>query len=82
MSTHTAPADSPRDNLFGICHTLGETFGFNPIFLRIALLVTVMINAEAALIAYFAAGIAVMIAKLATRSSSKRAAKAKMLLHA
>jgi len=82
MSNQTAPAQSPRDNLFGICHALGETFGFNPIYLRVALLAAVMLDAEAALIAYFAAGVAVMIAKLATRSSSKRAAKAKLLVHA
>jgi phage shock protein C len=82
MSNQTAPAQSPRDNLFGICHALGDIFGFNPIYLRVVLLVVVMLNAEVALIAYFTAGIAVMAAKLATRSSSKRAAKAKSLAHA
>ena len=74
--------ESPRDNLFGICHALGDIFGFNPLFLRIALLVGVMLNAEYALVAYFAAGIAVLVAKLATRSSSKRVVKAKQLVHA
>ena len=73
--------ESPRDNLFGICHALGEIFGFNPLFLRIALLMGVMLNAEYALVAYFAAGIAVLVAKLATRSSNSRA-KAKQLVHA
>lgn len=82
MSNQSAPDQSPRDNLLGICHALGETFGFNPLFLRIPLLVGVMLNAEAALIAYFAAGIAVAIAKLATRSHSKRVAKASQLVHA
>jgi phage shock protein PspC (stress-responsive transcriptional regulator) len=81
MSNQTAPAAAPRDNLFGICHALGETFGFNPLYLRVVLLVAVMINAEAALGAYFAAGIAVMVAKLATRSSGKRA-KTEMLVQA
>jgi len=81
MSNQTAPAQSPRDNLFGICHALGETFGFNPLYLRIVLLAAVMANAEATVIAYFAAGVAVLAAKLATRSSSKHA-KAKMLAHA
>jgi len=82
MSSQTAPADSPRDNLFGICHAIGETFGFNPLYLRIALLLAVLVNAEDALLAYFAAGIAVLVAKLATRSTTKRAAKAKTLIHA
>ena len=82
MSSQTAPAESPRDNLFGICHALGETFGFNPLYLRIALLLAVLVNAEDALLAYFAAGIAVLVAKLATRSTSRRAAKTKTLIHA
>jgi len=82
MSSQTAPADSPRDNLFGICHALGETFGFNALYLRIALLLVVLVNAESALLAYFAAGIAVLVAKLATRSTGKRTAKAKTLIHA
>lgn len=67
-------ATAPQaDNLLGICHALGETFGFNPLFLRIALLIAVMINAEATLITYLVAGIAVAIAKLATRRSGHRA---------
>jgi len=82
MMSNQTPAESPRDNLFGICHTLGETFGFNPIYPRVALLGAVMLDAEMALIAYFSAGVAVMIAKLATRSSGKRAAKANQLVHA
>ena len=82
MSNQTAPAQSPRDNQFGICHSLGETFGFNPLYLRVVLLTVVMLNAEAALIAYFSAGIAGGIAKLATRSTGKRAAKANLLVHA
>jgi len=82
MSSQTAPAQSPRDNLFGVCHALGETFGFNPLYLRIALLVAVMVNAEIALLAYFGAGVAVLVAKFATRRSGKRAAKTKALIHA
>jgi len=82
MTSQTAPAQSPRDNLFGICHALGETFGFNPLYLRIALLVAVMADPQATLLAYFAAGIAVLVAKLATRSGGKRAAKAKTLVNA
>jgi len=82
MSSQTALSQSPRDNLFGICHALGDTFGFNPLFLRIALLIAVMVNAEVTLLAYFAAGIAVLTAKLATRFAGKRAARAKTLIHA
>jgi phage shock protein PspC (stress-responsive transcriptional regulator) len=80
MSNQTA-RHTP-DNLFGICHALGETFGFNPLFLRVALLIAVMANAEATLIAYFAAGIAVMAAKLATRAPRKTAKRTMALTQA
>ncbi len=78
MSNQTAPAHKP-DNLLGICHALGETFGFNPLFLRLALLVGVMVDAELALSAYAVAGVAVVTAHVATRfvgrSSRKAASK-------
>lgn len=71
MTTNAAAAH--RDNLLGICHALGETYGFNPLYLRLALLVGVMLHAQYALIAYAVAGVAVGAAKLATRRSvSKR----------
>jgi phage shock protein PspC (stress-responsive transcriptional regulator) len=77
MTPPTAPA-APRDNLLGICHALGETFGFNPIFLRIALLVGVMLNAETALAVYGVAGAAVLIAKFATRKITRQRTRAFM----
>ncbi|HMI18992.1 MAG TPA: PspC domain-containing protein [Sphingomonas sp.] len=80
MTNQTAPA-AARDNLLGVCHTIGDTFGFNPLYLRLVLLVGVMLNAEIAVAAYAVAGIAVLVAKLATRSSSKRA-NTRTLIHA
>jgi phage shock protein PspC (stress-responsive transcriptional regulator) len=80
MSNQTA--HHTPDNLFGICHALGETFGFNPLFLRVALLIAVMINAEATLVAYFAAGVAVLAAKLATRDRRKAAKRTLALTQA
>jgi len=70
MSNQTAPRPQ-HDNLFGVCHAIGETFGFNPLILRVVLLVTVMLNPEATLAAYAIGGVAVMAAKLATRDWSK-----------
>ena len=69
MTTQTAPQ---HDNLLGICHALGETFGFNPIFLRLAFLVGVVLAPEASLIAYGVAGVAVLASKLLTRNSNKQ----------
>ena len=51
MSTTAAPA-ARKDNLLGICHAIGEDFGFNPIFLRIPLAVGIIFSAKWTLIAY------------------------------
>ena len=66
MTSKTAPQ---QDNLLGICHALGETFGFNPIFLRLALLVGLVIAPQASVIAYAVAGVAVLASKLLVRTS-------------
>ena len=73
MTANTAPQP---DNLLGICHALGETFGFNPIFLRLALLFGLVVAPEAAVIAYAVAGVAVLASKLLVRSTSKPLVKA------
>ncbi len=75
MSNQTAPAPHKPDNLLGICHALGETLGFNPLFLRLALLVGVMVNAEIALSAYAVGGFAVATAHVATRLAGRASRK-------
>ncbi len=59
-------APNQPENLLGICHAIGQTFGFNPIYLRVALLAVVMVNAEVALGAYAICGVAVMAARMVT----------------
>lgn len=51
------------DTLFGICHALGEDFGFNPIYLRVALSVMLLWNPTVVVSAYAAAGILVLLAR-------------------
>jgi phage shock protein PspC (stress-responsive transcriptional regulator) len=63
MSTIAAPA-ARKDNLLGICHAIGEDFGFNPIFLRIPLAVGIIFSAKWTLIAYGAMGLAVLASRL------------------
>jgi phage shock protein C len=60
--THAA-----QDNLLGICHAIGEDFGFNPIFLRIPLAVGIIFSAKWTLIAYAAMGVAVLASRLLVR---------------
>jgi phage shock protein C len=63
------------DNLLGICHSLGETFGINPLFLRMALIFGVLISAQITIGVYLIAGVAVGIAHLITRE--RRGARTK-----
>ena len=59
-----APA---KDNLLGICHAIGEDFGFNPIFLRLPLAMALIADFKWTLIAYAAMGIAVLVTRLLVR---------------
>jgi phage shock protein C len=47
------------DSLFGVCQSVGEHMGFNPLFLRIALFVLMLFNPIAMACAYAALGMVV-----------------------
>ena len=47
------------DTFFGVCHALGEDFGFNPNYLRAALAVGLFWNPVAMVAAYAGAGLVV-----------------------
>lgn len=50
-----APNSKP-DNLFGVCHALGEMFAINPLFMRLAFMVAILIDFEAAIGVYAMVG--------------------------
>ncbi len=51
------------DTLFGVCQALGEDFGFNPNYLRIAFGASLLWNPVAVVGAYLAAGVAVALSR-------------------
>ncbi len=61
-------AAPPGDNLLGICHALGETFGFDPLFLRVPLIASVLLSFELAIAVYAALGLAVLLARFGARA--------------
>ena len=67
----TATAAPERDNLFGICHAIGEAFGMNPLYLRIAVVIGMLLAFETTLIVYVGAGVAVLSARLLNRAIAK-----------
>lgn len=58
------PVFARADTLLGICEAIGQDFGFNPIFLRLAFGVSLLWNPLASLAVYGALGIAVMASRL------------------
>ena len=63
MTQTTAPG-SHQDNLFGICAAIGEDFGFNPNWLRVAFGAGLLFNLEGVIAAYFALGAIVLVSRL------------------
>ena len=54
-----------RDDTFlGVCEAIGEDFGFNPNWLRIALAAGLLWNAEAIVAVYFGLGVIVLVSRL------------------
>ena len=54
-----------EDTMFGVCEAIGEDFRFNPLFLRIAFGAGLFLNPALAVGGYAAAGIVVLISRLA-----------------
>ena len=52
------------DTFFGVCAGLGEDFGFNPNYLRVAFAVLMFFNPLAAVGVYAAAGAVVLLSRL------------------
>ena len=64
--SHTAAQpsqDQPSQNMFGICAAVGEDFGFNPVWLRIALGFGLLFNLEYVIGAYVALGVIVVVSR-------------------
>jgi phage shock protein C len=53
-----------EDTLFGICEALGEDFRFNPLLLRVAFGVGLLLNPALAIGGYAAAGAVVLVSRL------------------
>jgi len=60
-------AATKADNLFGVCHALGDSFGINPLVLRLGFAGAFVVDFKIALLAYAAGGVAVAAGTLAGR---------------
>ncbi len=71
MTTNSKPLSTPKDNLLGICNALGEDFGFNPLWLRLALGAAFVLQPVGVVVSYLALGLVVLVSRLAFPSSAK-----------
>lgn len=55
--------EQPWENLFGVCAAIGEDLGINPLWLRIALGVSVLFNPIAAAVVYAWMALAVLASR-------------------
>lgn len=53
-----------RDTFFGICEATGQDFGFNPLWLRLALVAPLFFFPVETFAAYFGLGAIILIARL------------------
>ncbi len=54
-----------KDNLIGICNAVAEDFGFNPLWLRLALGAAFIVQPVGVIIGYLGLGLAVLVSRLA-----------------
>ena len=63
MPTHQPSLLARDDTFFGVCQAIGDDFGFNPNWLRVALPVLLFLNPTLTLAGYAAAGVVVFVSR-------------------
>ncbi len=64
MTATTAQPANEWRNLFGVCACLGEDFGFNPLWLRLAFCFGMILSPVAVFATYFGLGAVVLVSRL------------------
>jgi phage shock protein C len=71
MQNDPIPVWARDHTFFGVCEALGEDFGFNPVFLRVAFAVGLFFNAVAVLAFYAGLGALVAFTRLVAPNPSR-----------
>ncbi len=64
MDSETTNLFRRRDTFFGICEAVGQDFGFNPLWLRLAFVAPLFFFPVQTFVGYFGLGIAVLASRL------------------
>lgn len=70
IANQEAQFDSSPDTLFGVCYSIGRDFGFNPFYLRIALIALGVFSLPASVTTYVALGFTVGLSRMLFPASS------------
>lgn len=65
-----------NDTFFGVCEAIGEDFGFNPNWLRVALAVSLLLSPVVVLSIYAAAAVVVLFSRLVAPNPRQKKGKA------
>jgi len=57
--TNQTPLPLRHDNILGVCEAIGQDFGFNPLYLRLAFIAPIFFAPMASIAAYFGLGVVV-----------------------
>jgi len=75
MENETTNLFRRRDTFFGICEAVGQDFGFNPLWLRLAFVAPLFFFPVQTFIGYFALGLVVLASRLIFPAKTATAAQ-------
>jgi len=75
MDNETTNLFRRRDTFFGICEAVGQDFGFNPLYLRLAFIAPLFFFPVQTFAGYFGLGIVVLASRLIFPAKSAAAAQ-------
>ena len=67
MTSITTPLTLRNDTLLGVCEAIGQDFGFNPLYLRLAFIAPLFLAPAASIAAYLGLGVIVAATRLTVR---------------
>jgi phage shock protein PspC (stress-responsive transcriptional regulator) len=72
--TNQTPLPLRNDTIFGVCEAIGQDFGFNPLYLRLAFIAPLFFAPVASVAAYLGLGLVVAATRLLVRDRKPAAA--------
>lgn len=75
MENETTNLFRRRDTFFGICEAVGQDFGFNPLWLRLAFVAPLFFFPAETFVGYFALGLVVLASRLIFPAKAAAAAQ-------